>query len=67
MRNIDVLDRWKTLSQRAIAETLNAAGVPTPQGGARWYGGTVHVILQNRPLYHGGQGGSSAVCWPKIL
>jgi site-specific DNA recombinase len=67
VRKIDVLDRRKKLSQRAIAEALNAAGVPTPQGGAQWDGGTVRVILQNRPLYHGGQRGASAVCWPKIL
>ena len=32
---------------RKIAESLNASGVPTAQGGARWYAATVrHVLLR---------------------
>jgi DNA invertase Pin-like site-specific DNA recombinase len=32
-------------SLRAIAESLNHEGVPTAQGGARWYAATVRAIL----------------------
>jgi hypothetical protein len=28
-----------------IAATLNAEGVPTAHGGARWYGSTVRSVL----------------------
>lgn len=35
----------KGLSLRAIAETLNEAGVPTAQGGARWHASTVRKIV----------------------
>ena len=30
----------------AIARRLNAEGVPTAQGGKRWYASTVRYILQ---------------------
>jgi DNA invertase Pin-like site-specific DNA recombinase len=34
-------------SLREIAEDLNEAGVPTAQGGARWYAATVrHMVLR---------------------
>lgn len=33
-------------TQAAIAESLNRDGVPTAQGGARWYQGTVAVVLR---------------------
>ena len=34
-------------SLRKIADELNAAGVPTAQGGAQWYAATVrHVLLR---------------------
>jgi DNA invertase Pin-like site-specific DNA recombinase len=34
-------------SLRKIAESLNESGVPTAQGGARWYAATVrHVLLR---------------------
>src|SRR5580765_6093024 len=34
-------------SLRKIAESLNKSGVPTAQGGARWYAATVrHVLLR---------------------
>lgn len=36
------------LSLRAIAESLNNDGVPTAQGGARWYASTVRQIIQAR-------------------
>jgi DNA invertase Pin-like site-specific DNA recombinase len=32
-------------SLRAIAHGLNAEGVPTGQGGARWYASTVRAVL----------------------
>ena len=39
--------RERGASVRAIAESLNAAGVPTAQGGAQWYAATVrHVLLR---------------------
>jgi hypothetical protein len=31
-----------------ICETLNAAGVPTPAGGARWWPSHVHRLLHTR-------------------
>lgn len=31
-------------SYRAVAETLNRAGTPTPQGGREWYASTVRAI-----------------------
>jgi DNA invertase Pin-like site-specific DNA recombinase len=35
------------LSFRAIADELNQSGVPTAQGGARWYAATVrHILLR---------------------
>jgi DNA invertase Pin-like site-specific DNA recombinase len=40
-------DRAKGLSYAAIAEKLNAAGVPTAQGGRRWYPATVRYALGN--------------------
>jgi DNA invertase Pin-like site-specific DNA recombinase len=40
-----VRDRAKGLSYRAIAERLNAAGVPTGQGGAQWWPMTVRTVL----------------------
>jgi DNA invertase Pin-like site-specific DNA recombinase len=40
-------ERAKGLSYAAIAEKLNAAGVPTAQGGRRWYPATVRYALGN--------------------
>jgi DNA invertase Pin-like site-specific DNA recombinase len=41
-----VAERASGRGLRAIAEGLNAEGVPTAQGGARWYASTVrHVAL----------------------
>lgn len=37
-------DRANGLSYRAIADRLNAAGVPTGQGGKRWYPMTVRTV-----------------------
>jgi len=37
--------REKGDSLRRIAEDLNASGVPTAQGGARWYAATVRQVL----------------------
>jgi hypothetical protein len=31
-----------------ICETLNAAGVPTPAGGAKWWPSHVHRLLHTR-------------------
>lgn len=42
-------ERAKGLSYAAIAEKLNAAGVPTAQGGRRWYPATVRYALSDRP------------------
>lgn len=38
----------KGLSYRAIAERLNAEGIPTGQGGARWYASSVRAALHAR-------------------
>jgi DNA invertase Pin-like site-specific DNA recombinase len=38
-------DRARGLSYRAIADRLNAAGVPTGQGGQEWYPMTVRTVL----------------------
>lgn len=38
-------DRAKGLSYRAIADRLNAANVPTGQGGRQWYPMTVRTVL----------------------
>jgi DNA invertase Pin-like site-specific DNA recombinase len=39
--------RARGLSLRAIADSLNQDGVPTAQGGAKWYPATVrHVLLR---------------------
>ena len=37
----------KGLSYAAIAERLNAAGVPTAEGGQGWYAATVRYALGN--------------------
>ena len=39
-------------SLRSIANHLNAAGVPTTQGGKAWYATSLHCILRN-PVYKG--------------
>jgi DNA invertase Pin-like site-specific DNA recombinase len=39
-----VRERKRGLSFRAIAESLNANGVPTGQGGKRWYAATVRSV-----------------------
>ena len=36
-------------SYREIAAALDAAQVPTPQGGARWYASTVRIIHTREP------------------
>lgn len=40
-----IADRTSGQSLRAIAESLNADGVPPVQGGARWYASTVRSVL----------------------
>jgi DNA invertase Pin-like site-specific DNA recombinase len=42
-------DRAKGLSYAAIADKLNEAGVPTAQGGRRWYPATVRYSLAEGP------------------
>jgi DNA invertase Pin-like site-specific DNA recombinase len=44
VRRIERL-RAKGLSYRAIADSLNAAGVPTAHGGAQWHPSTVQKAL----------------------
>ena len=39
-------DRLDGRSYRAIAEALNAEGVPTAQGGREWYAATVRAVEQ---------------------
>ncbi|MDP9227018.1 MAG: recombinase family protein, partial [Actinomycetota bacterium] len=36
------------LTLRSIADTLNREGVPTAQGGAKWYASTVRVITEGQ-------------------
>jgi DNA invertase Pin-like site-specific DNA recombinase len=43
-----VADRELGRSYRAIADALNAEGVPTAQGGARWYPATVRKVEQGQ-------------------
>jgi Recombinase len=38
-------DRGRPRSLASIAAALNAEGVPTARGGARWYSSTVRAIL----------------------
>lgn len=50
--DVDVVERIKQQrtekkSLRAIAEQLNAEGVPTAQGGARWHASTVSAVLKS--------------------
>ena len=42
--------RGQGLSLRAIADTLNGEGVPTAQGGARWYPSTIRAVLATETL-----------------
>src|SRR5262249_46097728 len=52
--------RRRRKSYQRIAEELNTAGVPAPQGGIRWYPMTIKLIVDNAPLYRGGwRNGSS--------
>jgi DNA invertase Pin-like site-specific DNA recombinase len=39
--------RGRDMSLRAIADKLNADGVPTAHGGARWHASTVKAVLAN--------------------
>lgn len=39
-------ERMKGASYRAIAEKLNARGIPTAQGGARWHASTVRSVAE---------------------
>lgn len=55
-RNVDrrVVERIKQQradkkSLRAIADQLNAEGIPTAQGGARWHASTVSAVLKSYP------------------
>lgn len=41
--------RIEKVSYRAIADALTADGVPTAQGGVRWYASTVRAIVQQEP------------------
>ena len=43
-------ERARGATLEAIAEGLNADGVPTAQGGAQWYRGTVRAVLQSLEL-----------------
>jgi DNA invertase Pin-like site-specific DNA recombinase len=40
--------RVKGLSLRAIADVLDDEGIPTAQGGARWYASTVRKVLSSK-------------------
>lgn len=54
------------LTMQAIADEMNEAGIATPRGG-KWYGSVVKIVLDNEPIYRGGQRGESPVHWPAIL
>ena len=45
-----VRERAQGRTLEAIAEGLNANRVPTAQGGARWYRGTVRAVLRSIEL-----------------
>ncbi len=45
-----VAEREAGRSLRAIALGLDADGVPTAQGGARWYSSTVRAVLESTPV-----------------
>ncbi len=40
--------RERGMTLRAIADDLNAKGVPTAQGGAKWHASTVHKVLASQ-------------------
>jgi hypothetical protein len=42
--------RQRGLSFAAIADRLNADGVPTAQGGQRWYPATVRAVLLRKSV-----------------
>lgn len=51
----------------SIADSLNAANVPTPRGGT-WHASSVSVILNNEAAYRGGlRGIAQDTTWPQIL
>lgn len=45
-----VRERKAGRSLRAVAADLNAEGVPTAQGGARWYASTVRAVAASAEL-----------------
>jgi len=55
------------LTLQAIADRLNANGVPTRHGGKRWQPATVAAILTNVDAYTGGLRSDSPARWPAIL
>ncbi len=57
LRERIIAERTAGRSLREIAEALTAEGVPTAQGGARWYASTVrHVALEPEAAISHGQG-----------
>jgi site-specific DNA recombinase len=53
-------------SLRAIAEKLNAKGIPSPRGG-QWFHPSVGEVVAKREAYRGGKRGLSSVRWPVVL
>ncbi len=58
--------RWQGQTLTQIADELNREGVKTGRG-RKWHASSVREILLNEYAYHGGQRGTSTMCWPAIL
>lgn len=58
--------RGAGMTLRAIADTLNADGVPGGRGGS-WGPSAVKLVCENRESYAGGTRGASGVHWPAVL
>ena len=50
----------------AIADALNADGIPTARNG-QWHASSVRVVLGNADAYTGGTRGASDARWPRII
>lgn len=51
---------------QAIADALNADGIPT-QRGRQWHPSDVRAVLLREPLYRGSKRGNSPLRWPRLL
>ena len=59
----------KKFSMNKIANILTNTGIKTSQGGKRWYGKTIKIILNHEDKYKGGliNNNNNNIKWPVIL